>query len=105
MDKDAIVTCDLSQFGYCELGMAGDLLNAYAAAPLDCLRDGITLNLNTHSGNVFLSDADFNVVMMNGDELEQFFSCPECGHEGFKEEMKHIGNENCEQYLKEIGVG
>ncbi len=56
--------------------------------------------MNTHSGCVFLSDEDFNVAMVNGDTLEQFHSCPECGGEGFAEDLPD--NECCQQYLKEV---
>jgi len=37
--------------------------------------------------------------MMRGDTLEQFHSCPECGGEGFAEDLPD--NECCQQYLKE----
>ena len=102
---DKIVTCDLSAFGYCELELAIDLLKAYKDQRIDFLGDGLTLNFNTHSGNVFLSDEDYNVGMMNGDKLEQWFNCPYCGHEGFKDEMQHKPEDGeCTRYLKEIGV-
>ena len=48
----------------------------------------------------FLTDEDFNVAMMSGDTLEQFHSCPECGGEGFAEDLPD--NECCQQYLKEV---
>ena len=81
-----VVVCDLSQFGYRELGLAAELLKAYADHGADFLGDGIKICFNTQSGYVFLSDEDCNVAMINGDRLEQFFSCPNCGNEGFKEE-------------------
>ncbi len=56
--------------------------------------------MNTHSGCVFLSDEDFNVAMVNGDTLEQFHSCPECGAEGFAEDPPD--NECCQQYLNAV---
>ena len=103
--KDQIVTMDLSRFEYRNIDLAVDLLKAYKIQGADFLGDGITLNLNTNSGFVFLSDEDFNVGMMNGDKLEKWFNCPVCGHEGFKEDMKHReDNEECKQYLHDIGV-
>lgn len=96
-----VVTTDLSQYGYRELRLATTLLDAYCKG-CDFLYDGVTLNFNTNSGCVFLSDEDFNVAMVNGDNLEQWFNCPICGHEGFKEEMAHgKDNEECQAYLKE----
>ena len=52
-----------------------------------CLYDGIQLLMNTHSGNVFLCDADYNVCMLNGDKLEMFLTCSNCGNEGFASEI------------------
>jgi hypothetical protein len=100
-----IVTADLSQFGHRELRLASELLSALVSQGTpDELGDGITLNFNTHSGYVFISDEDYNTAMMNGDKLETWFSCPECGHEGFKEDMAHDGSAECRRYLKDIGV-
>lgn len=53
----------------------------------DHLTDGITVMMNTQSGNVFLTDDDFNVMMLNGDDLEPFLSTPYDGHEGFADEL------------------
>ena len=57
-----------------------------------------------NSGNVFLTNANYDVAMMNGDTLESFYSCPNCGHEGFKEDMSHDGDAECKRYLRDIGV-
>lgn len=96
-------TSDLARFGYRELAMAATLLKEYAQHPPEWLGENVRVWMNTHSGNVFLSDEDFNVGMMNGEKLEQFHSCPECGHEGFLEEMEHNPkNDECQEYLKQI---
>jgi hypothetical protein len=79
-----IVTADLSKFGYRELNIAGKLIQAYSEQPVDFLGNGLTINFNTHSGYVFLSDEDYNVGMLDEDgNLKQWFFCPECGQEGF----------------------
>jgi hypothetical protein len=97
------VTNDLSRFGMREYAMAGELLTAYGENGADFLGDGVQVWMNADSGNVSLCDSDYNVGMMNGDKLEQFFSCPECGHEGFLEDMDHNpDNEECQEYLKQI---
>ena len=103
MKQEENPTNDLSRFGYRELKMAGELLTALSEQGADYLTDHVNIFMNTNSGNVFLSDEDFNVAMMNEDKLEQWFSCPECGYEGFKEDMKHEGNKECKEYLKLIG--
>ena len=98
-------TQDLSKFGYREKDMAGDLLKAHCTNNdvTRYLGDGVSVEFNPMSGNVFLVDEDYNVAMMNGDKLEDFFSCPICGHEGFLEEMVHgDDDEECQEYLKSI---
>ena len=105
---EKVVTADLSYFGYRELKEAVELLNAYMDSEyedVNFLGAGLTLNFNTHSGNVFLSDEDYNVAMMSNGKLEQWFWCPYCGHEGFLEDMPHEPEDGeCTDYLKEIGI-
>lgn len=96
-------TQDLSEFGYIELDEAGTLLKAYADNPYVLNGSNINVEFNPNSGNVFLVDGDYNVAMMNGDNLELFYSCPICGHEGFLEDMEHNeDNKECQEYLNEI---
>lgn len=85
---DEIVTSDLTQFGYRELDMAADLLKAYANDKEDFLGDGVNVFMNKNSGNVFLSDEDFNVGVLEDEKIVQFYSCPQCGNEGTQEEGK-----------------
>lgn len=90
MQTDEIVTTDLAKFGFRELRMAADLLDAYCKGNWhhdNELTDCVRVHMNSHSGNVFLSDEDYNVAMMNGDKIEMFYSCPECGNEGFAEDI------------------
>lgn len=104
-------TTDLSKFGFRELKMAAELLTAYCeqGAPGYFDRDGVTVMMNTNSGYVFLTNAEFDVAMMNGDKLESFFTCPNCGSEGFADEI-HEGEDqvelpaDCWDYLCEIGA-
>jgi hypothetical protein len=100
-------TRDLLNFGYRELDMAGTLLKTFQTVNDDTkyLNSNVTIEFNQSSGNVFLVDEDCNVAMMNGHQLEDWFSCPICGHEGFKKDMEHgEDNEECQEYLKDIGV-
>ncbi len=97
-------TRDLSKFGYREIQIAAELLNKYCDNP-EILGDDVTIEFNPNSGNVFLVDEEFRVAMLNGNNLEEFFTCPYCGHEGFKEDMNHEPeDEECIEYLKQIGV-
>jgi hypothetical protein len=82
-------TTDFSQFGYREREMAEELLKASREQgfPEDFNDDEVIIMMNFHSGNVFFTNADYQVAMMNGDDLESFYSCPECGNEGFADEV------------------
>ena len=98
-----ITTTDLSKFGYRELAMAGDLLKAIKnGLPDDFDDDGITVMFNTHSGYVFLTNSDYQVAMLNDKKLESFYSCPNCGEEGFAEDIltKSGKCKNCKEQVK-----
>lgn len=67
--------------------MAAELIQGYSENS-HLLGDGISLTFNLNSGYVFLTDDEFNVAMMNGDKLEIFHTCFNCGNEGFAEDFK-----------------
>lgn len=95
-----INTNDLSEFGFIELEESAILLTEYVKNT-SILDNGVKLELNRDSGKVFLVDENYNVAMMNGNKLEKFYSCPYCGHEGFKEDMQHEAEDiECLNYLK-----
>jgi hypothetical protein len=104
--SDEIVTSDLSRFGSRERKMVEDLLRAWReqGLPEDFYDDEVVPMMNMNNGNVFLTNSDYQVATMNGDKLEYFYSCPECGHEGFKEDMQHEGSYHCKRYLHDIGM-
>ena len=94
-----MTTTNLAEFGYRELAIAGEILTAYADRKDACpyfTGEGVQLMMNTHSGNVFLTDEDCNVLMMNGSKLEGFYSTPYEGHEGFLKDLLNDWNENWE---------
>ena len=82
-------TNNLEEFGYREMGMAGELLTALGDNGCSFLFDKIKLEFNPNSGMVFLVDEDRNVGVMEDGKLVQFFSCGECGNEGTQ---KDLGN-------------
>lgn len=103
MKTQEITTTDLADFGFRELHEAGNLLKAYASNGIEGFtHDKVRVMMNRNSGNVFLVNSDYQVAMMNGNDLELFYSCPECGHEGFIDDMDHDGNRECKQYYKDI---
>lgn len=83
------ITSDFSKFGFRERKLAEVLLTAWneKGLPNGFLDDEVSIIFNTSSGNVFLTNADFQVAMMNGDKLENFYTDFETGEEGFKDEL------------------
>lgn len=51
---------------------------------------------NNNSGCLFLTNDDLQVAMLNGDNLESWYYCPECGHEGFSDECQ-LNDRGCNE--------
>ena len=110
MDTKEIVISDLSKFGYREKEIAAKLLTAMCKGlPEDFDDDEVTVAMNTNSGYVFLTNSEYQVAMFNGDNLESFYSCPECGCEGFFNEIgidNHSGEKSalkeCKAWIKDV---
>jgi len=97
-----MTTTDLSKFGYRELEILGYTLAAMQKGlPADFDNEDVHPMFNMNSGNVFLTNSSYQVAMLNGDDLESFYSCPECGHEGFRDEIEH-GDERCHEWLNSL---
>lgn len=88
--RENITTTNLGDFGWRELKIARDLLDKMIeeGLPDEFYDEGVEIMFNRHSGKVFLVNEEFQVAMLNGDELEMFYSCPECGAEGFADEIE-----------------
>ena len=82
-------TTNLADFGYREIKMARDLLDAWVnnGLPDDFSNDGVVLMMNMNSGNVFLTNNEFEVAMMADGKLESFYTSPYEGREGFFDEL------------------
>ncbi|MBE9593293.1 MAG: hypothetical protein IMF19_07410 [Proteobacteria bacterium] len=97
---EEIVTSDWGKFGTREIEEAKELLSHIKEIES---YGKVEVCFNTHSGYVFLSDENYKVWMMNGDKIEEWYSCPYCGHEGFLGDMEHEPeDEECTRYMKEI---
>jgi hypothetical protein len=93
-------------FGLLELKELTKILNALIkdGPPSDFYMSGMHPMFNMNSGNVFLTNEDYQVAMLNGDKLESFYSCPICGHEGFREDMSHgEDDEECREFVLSLG--
>jgi len=108
MSKNS-VTYDLKDFGIGELEIAVELLDKYKEAVRNGndeelgLTTNIRLAMNTSSGYVFLTDDDYNVVMVNPEtkKAEKYYTCSNCGFEGFKDEFKdHSKDPECLEEIK-----
>ena len=90
MEKGEIATTDLADFGYREIRGAIELLDTWMkhGLPEDFYEHRVRVMFNTKSGLVFLTNSDFQVALINGDKLEEFYTCSKCGREGFKDEFE-----------------
>ena len=111
--SNEVTTTNLADFGWRERKMAADLLVASCdhGFPDDFSDDEVAIMMNKNSGNVFFTNADCQVAMMNGDDLESFYTTPYSGHEGFAEDLKDEFQSSPEdwnaedvEYLHDIGV-
>ncbi len=81
-------TENLAEFGAREREIAGKTL--LAGLPDNFDSTGVKLAFNRNSGNVFLVNEDYQVAMLNGDELEVFYNTPYHGHEGFISDLLEL---------------
>lgn len=92
-------TTNLADFGYRELELLKNLIQAMLeqGLPDGFEGSGVHPMMNQNSGNVFLVNEEYQTAMVNGDKLELWNYCPNCGHEGFAGEfqLKLDGCEYC----------
>ncbi len=82
-------TENLADFGFREIKMLRNILNAWVenGLPDDFDNTGVKPAMNTSSGFVFLVNEEYQVAMLNGDQLDIFHSLPYSGHEGFLSDL------------------
>lgn len=91
MRTQEITTTDLSKFGSRERWMLVELLTAWdkQGLPDDFYDDTVVPMMNMYSGNVFLTNSEYQVAMLTDDnKLEIWHTCSNCGHEGFAEDCQ-----------------
>jgi hypothetical protein len=92
-----MTTTNLAEFGNREREEAGRLLLAYSKTPNVCpyfKNSEVQVMMNTNSGSVFLTDDNYNVLMLNGNHLEGYYNSPYEGHEGFFGELIELWDED-----------
>lgn len=94
---DEIVTSDLSKFGFRERAQVIKILSAWEnfGLPEGFICDEITINFNRNSGFVFLSNSDYQVALMNGEQLDLWNTCHYCGYVGFPDDCE-LNIDGCE---------
>lgn len=104
-DNTMTTTTDLTKFGQRELKMLERTLYLMRVngLPEDFNNDEVVPMFNMNSGCVFLTNSDYQVAMCSdSDNLESFYHCSECGHEGFAEDFQHNeDNEECQEQVKQ----
>ena len=83
-------TENLADFGYREQDIAKDIFIAWKkhGLPSDFWNEGVKIAMNMNSGYVFLTNEDYQVAMLEGDQLVSFYNSPYAGIEGTFEELK-----------------
>lgn len=83
-------TTNLAEFGHRELAIVRDLLSAMIenGLPNDFYDNEVVPMFNKYSGNVFLTNSECEVAMLNGNnELESFYWLSYHGYEGFLDDL------------------
>jgi hypothetical protein len=83
------VTEDLSEFNTYQLTTAIILILAYSREHKSFLEDDISLNLNTKTGRVFLTDRAGHIGVAEQGTLRQWAICNVCVVENFVDAVKH----------------
>ncbi len=93
-----ITTTNLAEFGYEERRELIELLQAWnkQGLPEDFYDNEVVPMFNKKSGCVFLTNSDYQAAMMNGNKLEIWHNCPNCGHEGFAEDCQ-LNDDGCNE--------
>lgn len=100
---NTITTTNIAEFGSRERIMLTEILNAWKdqGLPDDFYNDEVVPMMNKKSGYVFLTNSEFQAAMMNGDKLETWYNCFNCGHEGFAEDCA-LNDDGCNE-CKPVG--
>lgn len=112
---NSAVTTDLSDFMYRELNELRDILNAMLdnGLPEDFDSDGVVPALDRRSDDVFLTNKEYQVCMLNHNTgiLELWYSTPYSGYEGFLDDLVEQYQDGPEswddediEYLRDIGA-
>lgn len=93
-----ITTTNFADFGYSERIQVLRLISAWheQGLPEGFYEEEVIPMMNRDSGYVFLTNSEYQVVMLNGSNLEIWHHCGNCGHEGFAEDCQ-LNDEGCNE--------
>ena len=93
-----ITTSNIADFGSRERCMLIELLTAWEdqGLPEGFYQEEVHPMMNRNSGCVFLTNSEYQDAMMNGNKLEMWHNCFNCGHEGFQEDCQ-INDNGCNE--------
>ncbi len=97
-------TTDFADFGHNERVDLMHILIAWneQGLPKEFYEEEVRPMFNRNSGMLFLTNSEYQVAAMNEKKLEIWNSCPNCGHEGFAEDCRMVG-EGCNECKCEVG--
>ena len=97
---------ELEKFGARELSLATKLLNAISNGyPKDFDASGVKIAFNPYSGDVFLTNDDYQTCIEVDGELFSYYSTPYNGIEGTFDDLLDQYEEMCnedKEYIKEL---
>ena len=98
MKTQEITTTDLADFGFHDRENLIELLAGWnqQGLPTGFYDDEVRPMMNRNSGNVFLTNSDYQVAMMKDSKLEMWHTCHNCGHEGFQEDCQ-LNDDGCNE--------
>jgi len=98
METREVTTTDLADFGFHDREELIQLLRAWheKGLPEGFYEDEVRAMMDRNSGNVFLTNSEYQVAMMNGSKLEMWHNCGNCGHEGFEEDCQ-LNDDGCNE--------
>jgi hypothetical protein len=98
MKTQEITTTNFTDFGYREREILLELLSTWHrdGLPEDFNDSGVHPMMNKDSGHVFLTNEDYQVAMLNDYKLESFYTCFNCGYEGFAEDCQ-LNEDGCNE--------
>lgn len=83
------IVSGIDTLGYREFEQVIELLNAYreGGVPDTFYDNGVSIQHNVYSDCVYIINSDYQILAMNGGDLEMFFYTPYSGHEGFADDL------------------